>query len=194
MRHGQLQEHRVILTEHDPVYTMGQRAITADLLVPASGIPVIHTDRGGRMTYHGPGQLMVYLIWNLRRQARQVRAYVTRVEEMVRQALATCGVLVERDPAAPGLWVGHDKVAALGIRIQAGIAYHGVAINRAPDLAPFDGIIPCGLRERGVTSLERLGCHVTRAELEQAVLDAICDVFQVTLHATEERTLTETCP
>ncbi|MEO5345973.1 MAG: lipoyl(octanoyl) transferase LipB [Magnetococcus sp. YQC-9] len=165
------------LLEHQPVYTLG-RSARPDEILDAS-IPRIATDRGGRVTYHGPGQLVGYVIRDLRPAIHAVRSHVFKLEETVIRTLAGLGIEAEREAHNPGVWVAGEKIAALGVRIRHGVAYHGFAINRAPDLGAFAGIVPCGLMGRGVTSLEKLGSPVTRAELEHRVVTAFEEVFAV---------------
>ncbi|MEO5340256.1 MAG: lipoyl(octanoyl) transferase LipB [Magnetococcus sp. MYC-9] len=174
---------RVILLEHPSVYTIGRSGHRRDVLCPGGhppAIPVVETDRGGQVTYHGPGQLVIYVIRDLRPHAlASVRLHVHRLEEVVMQTLADLGVTGRRDPCHPGVWVGDAKVAALGVRIHRGIAYHGIALNRDPDLRLFAGIIPCGLADRPVTSLARLGVSVARDVLEGRLLRILGRVFDV---------------
>ncbi|MEO5334618.1 MAG: lipoyl(octanoyl) transferase LipB, partial [Magnetococcus sp. YQC-5] len=143
-------------------------------------IPVVESDRGGKVTYHGPGQLIGYVVCDLRPNTRAVREHVFKLEETVIRALDSCGVQAEREAGTPGVWVEGAKIGALGVRIRQGVAYHGFAVNRNPDLEAFSGIVPCGLSGRPVTSLARLGIDCTRRELEQKIVSAFQDVFQVT--------------
>jgi lipoyl(octanoyl) transferase len=150
------------LVEHQPVYTMGPRTDPAHLLLDeaalrATGADVCWTDRGGDVTWHGPGQLTAYPILDLRRVGRDLHAYVSALEGLLIDLLATYGVRAARAPGRPGVWVGDEKIAALGIKVARGwISYHGVALNVGPDLRWFEPIIPCGLHGYGVTSLSRL--------------------------------------
>ncbi len=188
-RHGD--DHRVhampadqlILLEHPLVYTLGRSGHRRDILDTEwsqPSVPVVETDRGGQVTGHGPGQLVVYFIRDLRPHALAlVRRHVTQLEETAIQTLAAFGVVAHRDPKHPGVWVGEAKIGALGVRIDRGIAYHGFALNRDPDLRLFHGIVPCGLADRRVTSLAELGVSVTRNALEAQLLLAFQTVFNV---------------
>ncbi|MEO5363234.1 MAG: lipoyl(octanoyl) transferase LipB, partial [Magnetococcus sp. DMHC-8] len=151
----------LLLLEHPAVYTIGRSGHRRDVLDAAwctPPVPVVETDRGGQVTCHGPGQLVVYFIRDLRPHAlARVRQHVNRLEETAIRTLAALGVAARRDPSHPGVWVDNAKVAALGVRIDRGVAYHGIAINRDPDLRLFRGIVPCGLADRPVTSLAELG-------------------------------------
>lgn len=169
------------LLEHPPLYTAGTSARPADLLEP-DRFPVYPSRRGGEYTYHGPGQRVVYAMLDLNRRGRDVRAYVWRLEDWVIRALAEFNVTAERRPGRVGVWVARpdrpplpdgspaeDKIAAIGVRIRRWVSFHGVAINVEPDLAHFAGIVPCGIRGYGVTSLVDLGLPVTMADLDLAL-------------------------
>jgi lipoyl(octanoyl) transferase len=167
----------VWLLEHPPLYTAGTSAADAELLDPQ--FPVHRTGRGGQMTYHGPGQRVVYLMLDLKRRRQDVRAYVATLEEWIIRALAHFNVIGERRDDRVGVWVrrpdkgdGHeDKIAAIGIRLKSWVSLHGIAINVEPDLSHFGGIVPCGIREQkyGVTSLVDLGLPVTMDDLDAAL-------------------------
>jgi lipoyl(octanoyl) transferase len=139
------------LLEHPPVYTLGQGAQRP---APANGIPLVKADRGGDITYHGPGQLVVYTLVDLARRGLKVRAFVTLLEQAVIDLLDGRG---ERRPGAPGVYVDGAKVAALGIRVRQGRAYHGLALNVDMDLSPFSAIDPCGYPGLAVTQLRGIG-------------------------------------
>ena len=138
------------LLEHAPVYTLGQGAQHAPV---ANGIPLVKADRGGDITYHGPGQLVVYTLVDLARRGIKVRQFVNLLEQAVIDLLG-CG---ERRPGAPGVYVGGAKLAALGIRVRQGRAYHGLALNVDMDLAPFSAIDPCGYPGLAVTQTKDVG-------------------------------------
>ena len=142
--------------EHPPVYTLGQGATTA--LKQDLGIPVVASDRGGEITYHGPGQAVLYTLVDLARRRITVKRFVWLLEQAV---IDLVGVRAERRPGAPGVYVGGAKLAALGIRVKRGRAYHGLAINVDMDLAPFAAIDPCGYPGLAVTQLRDLGIHST---------------------------------
>lgn len=166
----------LILTEHEPVFTLGRSANRA-FLRSAGAIPVVESDRGGEVTYHGPGQLTVYVVTPL---DAGVRRHVWRLEETALRALAALGVRGERDEAAPGVWAEGAKIAALGVRVARKVAYHGLSINRDPELKHYAGIVPCGLTGREVTSLARLGFDASREELERQTITAFEEVFEAT--------------
>ena len=144
------------LLEHDAVYTLGLAGDPRHLLNPA-GIPVVKTDRGGQVTWHGPGQLVAYVLLDMKRRGLGPRELVRLLEEAVIRTLAREGITAARRPGAPGVYVGPAKIASLGLRIRRGCSYHGLALNVAPDLAAFRGINPCGYEGLAVTSLAALG-------------------------------------
>lgn len=170
----------VWLLEHPPLYTAGASAKPCDLLTP-NRFPVHPTRRGGQYTYHGPGQRIAYTMLDLDRRGRDLRLYVRSLEDWVIRALAEFDVTGERRAGRIGVWIvrpvtapahggpAEHKIAAIGVRIRRWVAFHGVAINVAPDLSHFDGIVPCGLRGHGVTSLADLGLAVTMADLDLAL-------------------------
>lgn len=133
------------VVEHEPVFTLGQAGKLEHVLAPGE-IPVVHVDRGGQVTYHGPGQLVVYPLLDLSRLGLGVRDYVYGIEQAVINTLAQWNILGERREHAPGVYVGDAKIAALGIRVRRGCSFHGVAFNVAMDLEPFHRIHPCGYR------------------------------------------------
>ena len=156
----------LLLVEHDPVYTLGRNADAANVLaapaaLAAAGVEVVRTSRGGDVTYHGPGQVVGYPILDLRRLGESVVGYVGRIEEVLIRLVAAFGIAAQRDPANRGVWVGQEKIAALGVRVTRGITMHGFALNVTTDLAAYRGIVPCGIRGRGVTSMRRLAPEVT---------------------------------
>jgi lipoyl(octanoyl) transferase len=169
------------LLEHPPLYTAGTSARREDLLAP-DRFPVHESRRGGEYTYHGPGQRVAYVMLDLNRRGRDVRAFVCRLEDWVIRALAEFNVTGERRPGRVGVWVARpdkpplpdgspaeDKIAAIGVRLRKWVSFHGIAINVEPDLSHFDGIVPCGIRGYGVTSLVDLGLPVTMADLDVAL-------------------------
>ncbi|HLY46560.1 MAG TPA: lipoyl(octanoyl) transferase LipB [Stellaceae bacterium] len=167
----------VWLLEHRPLYTAGTSAQPADLLDPG-GLPVYRSGRGGQYTYHGPGQRIAYVLLDLDQWGRDVRCHVWRIEEWMIRVLAEFGVRGERRAGRVGVWVarpdrGDDKIAAIGVRVRRWVTYHGVALNVSPDLAPYRGIVPCGIAPEasghGVTSLARLGVDVAMAEVDAAL-------------------------
>lgn len=161
------------LLEHPPLYTAGTSARDADLLSP-DRFPVYRTGRGGQYTYHGPGQRVAYLMLDLNRRTPDLRLYVWALEEWIIRTLAAFNVRGERRPDRIGIWVARpdrgkgaeDKIAAIGVRIRHWISFHGVALNIDPVLDHFSGIVPCGVRDHGVTSLADLGIIVSMAEVD----------------------------
>lgn len=168
----------LLLTEHDPVYTIGRTGNDHHLLageeeLRARAIPLVHNDRGGDITYHGPGQLVGYPILDLHGYYLDLHRYLRDLEEVIIQTLELYGVKAGRNLDYTGVWINGEKVCAIGIRTSRWITMHGFALNVTTDLSPFDRIIPCGIFERGVTSLahilgrsvplEEVGGHVTAA-------------------------------
>ncbi len=163
--------------EHPPLYTSGTSAKSADLL--SNQFPVYKAGRGGEYTYHGPGQRVVYVMRKL--PVHDLRAYVQQLEQWIINTLARLDVTGERREGRIGIWVERNgveaKIAALGIRVRKWVAYHGIALNVAPDLAHFKGIVPCGISEFGVTSLEKLGLEVDMDKVDDILLDEFMKVF-----------------
>ena len=157
------------LTAHPPVFTQGQGGRPEHLLADI-GIPVVKIDRGGQITYHGPGQAIVYLLLDLSRRGLGVRELVHRIEQAVIDLLAEYGLRGERLAGAPGVYVGGAKIAALGLRVTRGCCYHGVALNVDMQLAPFSAINPCGHPGMKVTRLADLGVKLGWAEAGEALL------------------------
>jgi lipoyl(octanoyl) transferase len=172
------------LLEHPPLYTAGVTAKPADLLTP-DRFPVFQSQRGGQFTYHGPGQRVVYVMLDLRARARDVKAFVTSLESWVIGALAELGVVGEIRPNRVGVWVARgdreDKIAAIGVKLRRWVSFHGISLNVAPDLAHFDGIVPCGISDHGVTSLADLGGATSMAVADDALRGAFHAVFGPTV-------------
>ncbi len=158
--------------QHSPVYTLGL-AGRPEHLLKASQIPVIKVDRGGQITYHGPGQIVVYLLLDLRRRHLTVKGLVRLMEDAVMAVLAEHGVEAALRPGAPGVYVDDAKIAALGLRVQRGCSYHGVSLNVDLDLAPFGAINPCGYAGMPVTRTRDLGISKPLAHLERQLLDQL---------------------
>lgn len=156
------------ICEHPPVYTLGQAGKPEHLLNDV-GIPLVKIDRGGQITYHGPGQVVIYLLINLSRRKLKVREIVSRIEQAVIDLLAEHGIRAERHGGAPGVYVGSAKLAALGLRIKNGCCYHGVSLNVDMDLSPFAAINPCGFPGLPVTQTKDLGVLLTPAAAAQAL-------------------------
>lgn len=167
---------KVWLLEHPPLYTGGTSAKADDHLGLAD-IPVFQTNRGGQYTYHGPGQRVAYAMLDVKARGGDVRAFVAGLEEWIIRTLARFNIHGERRSDRVGVWVkrpgftngAEDKIAALGIRIRKGVSFHGIAINIAPDLSHFAGIVPCGITNHGVTSFEGLGQIVSMEEVDMAL-------------------------
>ena len=154
--------------EHSPVFTLGQAGKPEHLLADL-GIPLLKTDRGGQITYHGPGQVVIYLLLDLHRRKLKVRELVAAIEQAVIDLLAEHGVVGERHGGAPGVYVGVAKVAALGLRVRKGCCYHGVSLNVAMDLSPFAAINPCGYPGLPVTQTRDLGIALIPAQVATAL-------------------------
>ena len=178
------------LVEHPPLYTAGTSANPADLTDPGR-FPVYETRRGGQYTYHGPGQRVVYVMLNVGARGRDVRRFVSQLEEWVIATLAEFNVRGERREGRVGVWVvrddkpltptgekPEDKIAAIGVRLRKWVSFHGLSINVEPDLSHFSGIVPCGIREHGVTSLVDLGLPVTMHDVDVALKRTFDEVFE----------------
>lgn len=180
----------VWLLEHPALYTAGTSAKAQDLIMP-NRFPVHETGRGGQFTYHGPGQRIAYVMLDVRRRGGDVRQFVGRLEQWIIATLAAFNVRGETRAGRVGVWVARpetgegreDKIAAIGIRVSRGVSLHGLSINVEPDLSHFDGIVPCGIRDQGVTSLVDLGLPVTMIHVDVALRTA----FEATFAATTTR-------
>ncbi|MCY7339511.1 MAG: lipoyl(octanoyl) transferase LipB [Sphingomonas bacterium] len=162
----------VWLLEHPPLFTAGTSANPAELFNPL-GFPVFEAGRGGRYTYHGPGQRVCYLVLDLEQRGKDIRRFVHALEGWMIAALAEAGVAARREPGRIGIWTGRGaeeaKIGAIGLRVKRWVTLHGFAINVAPDLAHFGGIVPCGIADYGVTSLAKLGRDPSMAALDAAL-------------------------
>jgi lipoyl(octanoyl) transferase len=170
----------VWLVEHPPIYTAGTSAKDADLV--DARFPVFKTGRGGQFTYHGPGQRVAYVMLDLKHRKPDVRAYVHDLEEWLIRALARFDVKGERREGRVGIWVARDggcedKIAAIGVRVRRWVTFHGISLNVDPDLSHFSGIVPCGVREHGVTSLADLGIPASMADADVNLKAAFAEVF-----------------
>ena len=159
------------LVQHPPVFTQGQAGKAEHVLTPG-GIPVIQVDRGGQVTYHGPGQVVAYPLVDIRRKGIAVRDFVNRIEQAIIGVLADYGVRGERIAGAPGIYVNGDKIASLGLRVRRGCTFHGMAFNIEMDLEPFQRINPCGFAGLQVTQLSALA-PVNIRELEQRLVNKL---------------------
>jgi lipoyl(octanoyl) transferase len=168
------------LVEHEPVFTLGQAGKPEHVLVPGE-IPVIHVDRGGQVTYHGPGQIVAYPLLDLKRLRIGVREYVHRIEEAVIDTLGDWNILAARRDGAPGVYVNGAKIAALGIRVRRGCSFHGLAFNIAMDLEPFRRINPCGYAGLEVTSMLDLGGPSSLDAVKPRLLEHLAAQFGLRL-------------
>lgn len=170
---------RVWLLEHPPLFTAGTSADAAELFNP-QGFPVFDAGRGGRYTYHGPGQRVGYLTLNLDRRGRDIRCFVHQLEAWVIGALGELGIEAHRSPGRIGIWTGSGaseaKIGAIGVRVKRWVTLHGFSVNVSPDLSHFGGIVPCGIATHGVTSVQALGSRAEMADLD-AALRAKCPHF-----------------
>ena len=176
----------VWLLEHPPLYTAGTSADEAELLAPER-FPVYRSGRGGRYTYHGPGQRVAYVMLDLGQRGGDLRRYVCDLEEWLIRTLACFGLTGERRSERVGIWIDQgrlggpagreDKIAAIGVRVRRWVTFHGVALNVDPNLEHFSGILPCGIEEHGVTSLAALGAPVSMADVDVALRSCFEDVF-----------------
>ncbi|MCW5942044.1 MAG: lipoyl(octanoyl) transferase LipB [Fimbriimonadaceae bacterium] len=168
----------LVFVEHDPVFTLGANFHEENLLLPrdeyaARGFEVVATDRGGDVTYHGPGQLVAYPIFDLNRRGRDLHRWLRDLEEVVIRTLAEFGIEGRRLPPHTGVWVGDRKIAAIGIKVRRWVSFHGIALNVTNDLSPFDLIVPCGIRGFGVTGMaELMGVRVNVAVVRAALAGA----------------------
>ncbi|MBE2275465.1 MAG: lipoyl(octanoyl) transferase LipB [Rhodobacteraceae bacterium] len=182
-------EEAIWLLEHPPLYTAGTSARAEDLVEP-DRFPVFPVGRGGQYTYHGPGQRVIYCMLDVKARGGDVRCFVRALERWVIESLAEFNVTGEIRPGRVGVWVvrhdrpvaadgtpAEDKIAAIGIKIRRWVSFHGIAINVEPDLSHFAGIVPCGIRDHGVTSLVDLGLPVTMADLDTALMRCFDPAF-----------------
>ena len=173
---------RVWLLEHPPLYTAGTSASDGDLL-DGNRFPVYRSGRGGQFTYHGPGQRVAYVMLDLKQRGSDIRAFVAGLEDWSIASLAKLGVVGERREDRVGVWVHRpgqnreDKIAAIGIRVRHWVSLHGISLNVSPDLSHFDGIVPCGVRQHGVTSLEDLGNPAGMAIADRALATSFERIF-----------------
>ncbi|WP_051547360.1 lipoyl(octanoyl) transferase LipB [Lysobacter capsici] len=172
------------LVEHDPVFTLGQAGKDEHVLMPGD-IPVIHVDRGGQVTYHGPGQIVLYPLLDLRRLKVGVREYVDRIEQAVIDTLAEWNIEGARRDGAPGVYVAGAKVMALGIRVRRGCTFHGLAFNIAMDLSPYQRINPCGYQGLQVTSVLDLGGPSGMEQVKPVLIAQLARQFGLTVEDAE---------
>lgn len=165
------------VTQHKPVFTQGQSGRPEHVLEPQD-IPVVLTDRGGQVTYHGPGQLVVYLLFDLRRMGLSVRALVACIEESIIATLAGFSILATRERDAPGVYVDGRKIGSLGLRVRKGCSFHGLSLNVAMDLEPFDRINPCGYVQLKMTQVKDCGGPSDLSVLAEDLLSVLATRFQ----------------
>ena len=183
----------LLLLEHPHVYTLGRNAQRANLLVDEErlsqlGAELHETDRGGDIPYHGPGQLVGYPIFDLAQHRRDIAWYMRSLEEVFIRVAKDYGIEADRIAGAPGVWVGNDKLVAMGVHLSRWVTSHGFAFNVSPDLRYFDYIVPCGLKDKGVTSLERLlGRHVPMNEALERTTARMGEVFGLEMQTTATR-------
>ena len=167
--------------QHSAVYTLGQAGDPAHIL-NAGAIPIVQSDRGGQVTYHGPGQRVAYAMLDLRKRGRDVSAFVRGLEQWMIDALASFEVTAERRCGRVGVWVvrengEEEKIAAIGVRLKKWVSFHGISINVNPDLSHFGGIVPCGIQEHGVASLASLGKDISMSDMDAALQSSFGAIF-----------------
>lgn len=186
--HDNLANETIWFLEHSNIYTIGTSGKETDI-IDANGIEIVKTGRGGKITYHGPGQRIIYIMLDLRKRGRDIKCFVQNVEKWVILALNELGIKGEIRDGRVGVWVDNlqpngtifeEKIAAIGIRIRRFISFHGIAINFDPKLEYFDGIVPCGISkdEHGVTSIKKLKPATTMADLDEALKKTFALVFK----------------
>lgn len=177
-------EDEIWLLQHSPVFTLGQAADPAHVLA-ANEIPVVQSDRGGQVTYHGPGQLVMYVLIDIRRHGLNIKQLVCGIEDAIISLLEDAGISSGRRDGAPGVYVDGKKVAALGLRVRKGCSYHGLSLNVDMDLSPFRGINPCGYAGLEVTQLKDLGLNVSVDAAGEQLLNCLLQslgLHNVTVH------------
>jgi lipoyl(octanoyl) transferase len=168
----------LLLVEHPPTITLGRSAKEEHLLAPGPGVEVLRSDRGGDVTYHGPGQAVGYPIVDLNALRKDVKWYLERIEELMIRVVARWGIAAGRAPGMTGVWVGDRKIGAIGVRLERWVSSHGFALNADVDLDGFAQIVPCGLHGKGVTSIAReTGREVDPASLRATLVEVFGDVF-----------------
>jgi lipoyl(octanoyl) transferase len=183
LRYADAIQDTLLLTEHEHVYTLGKSTDDNHLLaseeeLKISGTDVFHIDRGGDITYHGPGQIVGYPIIDLNNYFLDIHRYLRSLEEVIIQTLAAFGILAGREKGMTGVWVDNEKIAAIGVKVSRWVTMHGFALNVNTDLSKFDRIIPCGIFHKGVTSMQRkLGQEVLIESVQNAIVKSFADVF-----------------
>ena len=182
-------DEKIWLLEHPSLYTAGTSANKKDLVEP-DRFPVIKTKRGGQYTYHGPGQRVVYVMLDLNKRGKDIKKFIEKLEAWIILSLAEFNIVGQRRSGRVGIWIerldkpknadgllGEEKIAAIGVRVRKWITFHGLSINVDPDLSHFQGIVPCGIKEHGVTSLVDLGLPVSMTDLDIALKKSFSKVF-----------------
>lgn len=173
----------ILICEHPPTFTVGKQDVAEDWLshndaIKKDGIEIVKCNRGGRITYHGPGQMVVYFIVKIADYSEGVKDFVSKIEDICIRTISSFGLNAERKSEHPGVWVNNKKIVAIGLNISRGVSIHGIAINVDPELAHYRHIVPCGIREFGVTSLAKeLNRKVSMEEVQQAFLKSLEKIF-----------------
>lgn len=172
----------LILVEHEPVFTLGRNAKEENILLPRKeieklGVDVVEIGRGGDVTYHGPGQIVAYPIIDLKTLGKGVLWYVNSLEQVVIKVLADFGIIAEGGCEDRGVWIGNEKIAALGVRITRGVTMHGFALNVKLDMKPYSWIVPCGIHGKGVTSMDKFQPDISVAEVKKSIVQHFSEVI-----------------
>lgn len=174
------------LLEHPPVFTLGQAGLESHLL-HATSVPLVHTDRGGQITYHGPGQVVIYMLLDLKRRSMMIKEWVRRIEEAIILTLGDYGLQTERHEGAPGIYISNDgtqthagaKIAALGLKVKNGCTYHGLSLNVAMDLSPFLQINPCGYAGLETVDMRTIGVNAAQDEVARVLANYLTEQWQM---------------
>ena len=174
------------LLEHPPVFTLGQAGLESHLL-HATSVPLVHTDRGGQITYHGPGQVVIYMLLDLKRRGMMIKEWVRRIEEAIILTLGDYGLQTERHEGAPGIYIANDgtqthagaKIAALGLKVKNGCTYHGLSLNVAMDLSPFLQINPCGYAGLETVDMRTMGVDAPQDEVARVLANYLTEQWQM---------------
>ena len=186
----------LLLLQHSHVYTLGRRGSESDILVPANTLreldaDVYHTDRGGEVTYHGPGQLVGYPILDLRAAGLGPLAYVRALERVIVSTLAELGIRATAEDMPTGVWVGNAKIAAIGVRVSRGVTMHGFSLNVTPDLSYFNHIVPCGMPSASVTSIAKQGVELDVSDVSSILTAHFASVLGMSIQMTTLEAITE---
>lgn len=164
------------LLEHPAVYTQGQAGKPEHILNP-SDIPIVQSDRGGQVTFHGPGQLVIYVLFDLKRRKLGIKNLVCQLEQIIVSLLASFGIEAGTQCGAPGVYINQKKIASIGLRVKNGCTYHGIALNVAMDLTPFKGINPCGYERLEMTQLKNYVNNITIADVQKLMIPSLIEKF-----------------